>query len=135
MKAPKVCFTDVGTLCYLLGLRDPEHAAAGPMAGAILETAVVSEMVKAFVHRGEEPRVYFWRTATGAEVDVVVEHAGELIPLEVKATATPRPPLAAGVRAFRAAFGERAGPGYVVHLGDLTLPLGPGVTALPFFLL
>jgi predicted AAA+ superfamily ATPase len=135
VKAPKVYFTDVGTLCYLVGLRDPEHAAAGPMAGTILETAVVSEMVKAFVHRGQEPRVYFWRTATGTEVDVVVEHGGRLIPVEVKATATPRPPLAAGVQAFRAAFGERAGPGYVVHLGDVTLPLAPGVTALPFSLL
>lgn len=42
VKTPKVYFTDTGTLCYLVGLRDPAHAAASPLAGAIFETAVVS---------------------------------------------------------------------------------------------
>ncbi len=67
VKTPKVYFTDTGTLCYLVGLRDPEHAAAGPLGGAIFETAVLAEIVKTFWHRGEEPQVYFWRTATGVE--------------------------------------------------------------------
>ena len=34
VKTPKVYFTDVGTLCYLAGLKDPAHAASGPMGGA-----------------------------------------------------------------------------------------------------
>ena len=29
----KVYLTDVGTLCYLAGLKDPEHAAAGALVG------------------------------------------------------------------------------------------------------
>ncbi len=33
VKTPKVYFTDTGTLCNLVGLRDPGHAASGPMAG------------------------------------------------------------------------------------------------------
>lgn len=36
VKTPKVYFSDVGTLCYLTGLKDPEHAASGPMGGAIM---------------------------------------------------------------------------------------------------
>ena len=91
VKTPKVYFTDTGTLCYLAGLRDPEHAASGPMGGAIFESAVLSEVLKTFVHRGEDPQVYFWRTSYGAEVDIVVEAAGKLIPIEVKLTSTPRP--------------------------------------------
>jgi len=59
IKRPKIYFTDTGTLCHLAGLRDPEHAAAGPMGSAILQTAVLSEIVKAYLHRGREPRVYF----------------------------------------------------------------------------
>src|SRR5262249_39172596 len=51
VKTPKIYFTDTGTLCYLSGLRDPEHAAAGPMAGAIFETAVLSEIIKALSSR------------------------------------------------------------------------------------
>ncbi len=132
VKSPKVYFTDTGTLCHLVGLRDPGHAAASPMAGAIMETAVLSEIVKALVHRGIDPQVYFWRTAAGVEVDIVVEWAGKLVPLEVKLSATPAPAMARGIGAFRAALGKRAAPGFVVHPGDIRLPLGPGATALPF---
>jgi hypothetical protein len=133
VKTPKVFFTDVGTLCHLVGLRDPQHAASGPMAGAIFETAVVSEVWKALVHRGEEPRLYFWRTSTGTEVDLLVElGGGEMVPIEVKTSATPRPIMAKSIRALRRDLGERVHPGYVVHPGDVRLPLGDGDLALPF---
>ena len=132
VKTPKVYFSDVGTLCYLTGLKDPEHAASGPMGGAILETAVLSEIVKTLTHRGMEPRVYFWRTSSGTEVDIVVETGRKLVPIEVKLSTTPRPAMASSIRTFQEDFGARAMPGYVVHPGDVRLPLGSNVTALPF---
>ena len=132
VKTPKVYFTDTGTLCYLAGLRDPEHAAAGPLGGAIFETAVLAEIVKTFWHRGEEPQVYFWRTATGVEVDIVVEVGGRIVPIEVKLSATPRAAMAVGILALRQALGEKVEPGYVIHPGEVRLPLAPGVRALPF---
>ena len=132
VKTPKVYFTDVGTLCYLTGLKDPEHAASGPMGGPLMETAVLSEIYKTLTHRGIDPRVYFWRTSSGTEVDIVVEAEGELVPIEVKLSATPRPAMASSVNAFRESFVGKATKGYVVHSGDIRLPLGPNVTALPF---
>ena len=132
VKTPKVYFTDVGTLCHLVGLRDPGHAAAGPLGGAILETAVVSEIVKSLTHRAIDPRVHFWRTQAGTEVDVVVAAEGRLVPVEVKLSATPRPGMAASIRTFRKDLGAQSRPGYVVHPGDVRLPLGDGATALPF---
>ena len=132
VKRPKVYFTDVGLLCYLTGLREPEHAASGPMGGAIMETAVLSEIWKALLHRGIEPRVNFWRTATGVEVDIIVETSRELIPIEVKLSATPRPAMTSSIRTFRNALGDEVGRGYVVHPGEIRLPLGSDVTALPF---
>ncbi|HSN89659.1 MAG TPA: ATP-binding protein [Anaeromyxobacteraceae bacterium] len=132
VKTPKVYFTDVGTLCYLVGLRDPEHAASGPMGGAIFETAVLGEIVKTLVHRGEEPLVHFWRTSGGDEVDVVVEVGARLVPVEVKLSSTPRPEMAAGIAALRDALGARVADGWVVHGGEVRLPLAPGVTAIPF---
>jgi len=132
VRSPKLYFTDVGMLCYLTGLRDPAHAASGPMGGAIFETAVLTEIVKTYLHRGEEPRVYFWRTSTGTEVDILVETDGHIVPIEVKLSATPRPAMAKGIVALREDLGERVLPGYVVHPGDIQLPIVPGVTALPF---
>ncbi len=132
VKTPKVYFTDVGTLCYLAGLKDPDHAASGPMGGAIMETAVLSEVVRTLTHRGVEPRVYFWRTTTGTEVDLVVETEGRLVPIEVKLSATPRPAMAAALKTFRNDVGSVAMPGYVVHPGDVHTPLGSGVSSLPY---
>ena len=132
VKTPKVYFTDVGTLCYLAGLKDPEHAAAGPMGGAIFETAVLAEIVRSLTHRGMDPRVYFWRTLAGTEVDFVVETDVGLVPIEVKLSGTPRPAMAASVKSFQRDLADAAVPGYVVHPGTIQLPLASGVTALPF---
>jgi len=139
VKRPKVYFTDTGTLCYLVGLRDPLHAMQGPMAGAIMETAVVAELTKAYLHSGDEPRLAFWRTARGSEVDIVVEDQLRLYPIEVKASATPRPEMTRGIAelartlAATKAQGLRPSvqPGYVVYAGDRVVPLGRGVTGLP----
>jgi len=132
VKTPKVYFTDTGTLCHLVGLKDPEHAAAGPLGGAIFETAVLSEILKTILNRGEEPRLYFWRTSSGHEVDLVLEHGAQLVPVEVKLSSTPRLSMAGNLRVFQGDYGTRAENGYVVHPGDARLPLGPGVTTLPF---
>ncbi|WP_155325785.1 ATP-binding protein [Desulfosarcina ovata] len=132
VKTPKVYFTDLGILCYLTGLKDPEHAASGPMGGAIMETAVLSEIVKTISHRGMDPHVYFWRTVAGTEVDIIVETGGKLTPIEVKLSATPRPAMASAIKTFQKDFGDQSLPGYVIHPGDVTLPLGPNITALPF---
>ena len=132
VKTPKIYFTDTGTLCALVGLKSPEHAASGPMGGAIFETAVIMEVFKTIVHRGQEPQLYFWRTSNGQEVDLVVDSGGQLTPIEIKQSATPHPGMAAGINAFREALGQRAGPGWLVHPGDTQLPLGPNVRTLPF---
>jgi predicted AAA+ superfamily ATPase len=133
VKTPKVYFTDLGTLCHLTGLKDPQHAAQGPMGGPLMETAVLSEIAKALTHRGIDPRLYFWRTSAGVEVDIVVETGGKLVPIEVKLSATPRPSMASSIKIFRKDFGDQALPGYLIHPGDIRLPLGEQVTAWPYF--
>ena len=135
VKTPKVYFTDTGMLCHLVGLRDASHAAAGPMAGTILETAVIGELLKGALHHGETARLHFWRTATGVEVDELAEESGSggerLVPLEVKTSATASARMARGIRGVRADLGGLVAPGYVVYLGDRRLPLGDDVTSMP----
>lgn len=132
VKTPKIYFTDTGILCYLSGLKDPEHALAGPMGGAIMETAVLMEIVKTYTSRGISPRIYFWRTRAGTEVDIIVETDGKFVPVEVKLSATPRSAMASGIKTFQADMGSKALKGYVVHPGNAVLPLGSEVIALPF---
>ena len=101
------------------------------MGGAIFENLVVSDLYKIYTHRGEEPALYYWRTAARAEVDVVIDVQGKLIPLEIKLSATPRLEMAQELHRFRRDFQEKAGPGYVIHPGTMSLPLGPGVQSYP----
>ena len=122
----------ISPLCYLTGLKDPAHAAAGPLAGPIMETAVLAELVKTLTHRGLDPRIYFWRTAAGSEVDFLVEVGTRMVPIEVKLSATPRPSMASPIKKLRESLGGKILPGFVVHPGDVRLPLGDGTTALPF---
>jgi uncharacterized protein len=132
VKTPKIYFTDIGTLCYLTGLKDPAHAASGPMGGAIMETAVLTEIVKTLTHKGIDPQIYFWRTSTGSEVDIIVEVSGKLVPIEVKLSATPRPAMAGSIKSFQEDFGKTASSGYIIHPGGVRFPMGGNVTALPF---
>ena len=83
-------------------------------------------------HRGIGPQVYFWRTTAGTEVDLLVDTGGGLVPIEVKLSATPRPAMASSLRRFQRDMEAAALPGFVVRPGSIRLPLGPGVTALPF---
>lgn len=131
VKSPKVYFVDTGLLCYLVGLRDALHAASGPMGGAIFENLVVAELFKIFTHRGEQPAMYFWRTASGSEVDLVIETQDRLIPIEIKQSETARLEMAKEIASFRRDFENKVGQGYLVHPGKMTLPLGAGVIAWP----
>ena len=81
---------------------------------------------------GIDPQVYFWRTSTGMEVDLVIETRAKLVPIEVKLSSTPRPAMASSIKTFQKDFDDRALPGYVIHPGEGKLPLGSGVTAWPY---
>ncbi len=131
VKSPKVYFMDTGLLCNLVGLRDVEHAYAGPMGRLIFENMVVADLYKTYLHRGEESPLYFWRTSLGDEVDLVIDTQTGLLPVEIKLSETPNLEMASGIKVFQEAFGEKARPGIVVHPGDMLLPLGKGVTTLP----
>jgi hypothetical protein len=134
VKSPKVYLTDPGILCYLTGIQTREQALGSPLGGPLFEWVVLGELIKAQVNRGRESRVYFWRTAAGAEVDIIVEHAGRYVPVEAKLSSTPRPKMASGIDAFVRDFPE-SDKGFVVHTGNIILPLGEHALALPIDLL
>jgi hypothetical protein len=132
VKTPKAYFLDTGTLCYLLGVRDTDSASSDLVRGPLFESFVFSELMKHFFHAGEQASLSFWRTSHGVEVDFLVEEGRRIIPVEAKAVATPRQAMAEGIHAFRSDHGDKAGRGFVIHLGDVRLPLGEDVLGIPF---
>ncbi|MFQ5630274.1 MAG: ATP-binding protein [bacterium] len=132
VKAPKLYFLDTALPAYLTGLSDPKHALLGPMGGALLENAVFAELYRAFVHRGEMPRIFFWRTGAGHEVDFILDFGTHLVPIEVKLSATPKPQIAENLKAFAKLFEEKVHHTFLICLTEKPVLLARNVTALPF---
>ena len=87
-KAPKLHFLDTGLVCYLLGIRTPSELRAHPLRGAVFESWVVSEVLKAHQNAGLRPRLSYFRDAHGLEVDLMVERGATILGVETKSGAT-----------------------------------------------
>jgi uncharacterized protein len=132
-KRPKMYFTDVGLAAHLTGLRDAESAMGGPLGGALFETAVVTEVHRALLHRGLPAELYYWGVPGRSEVDLLVRHGERFVAVEAKLNATPVPRFGDHIRGFSEAMpGIAAESGFVVTPGDSRLPLGERVRSLPF---
>jgi len=101
VKMPKLHFYDTGLVCWLLGIRTPEHLRTHPLRGAIFETWVVSEVLKHRTNRGEHAGLYFYRDQNGVEVDLIIEKGNRLILIEAKAAQTVASDLFQGPRRVR----------------------------------
>jgi len=130
VKAPKVYFTDTGTLAYLLKADREEGLLEGPLGGMLFENHVYGECLRLFTHMGEEPRLWTWRTADGHEVDVVMDLGDRIIPIEVKLTATPSRKHAEGIRRFQDLVGADAAQGFVACTTDSPTQLTDDVWAV-----
>ena len=89
VKTPKYYFYDTGLVAYLTKWSSPETLENGAMNGAILENYVVSEIRKSYLNSGKEPFLYYYRDKDAREIDIVLEHDGELNPIEIKKSANP----------------------------------------------
>ena len=90
-KRPRLHFLDTGLVCYLLGIRDATMLANHPLRGAIFESFVVAELVKSFAALRRDAPLYFWRDATGHEIDILIDAGERLVPVEVKSGQTVAP--------------------------------------------
>lgn len=88
IRSPKLYFHDTGLACQLLGIKTNDQLLNHPARGALFENLIVSEAHKHYVHRREEPPLYFWRDQTGHEIDLLIDQAGALFPCEIKSGAT-----------------------------------------------
>lgn len=125
IKSPKVYWADTGLAMHLAGASEP--------AGAHLENLVLQDLMVWRDVTVDRPEICYWRTATGEEVDLVIEAGDRLLPIEIKAKARPKLADAAGLRAFRSEYGARARTGLLLHTGTAIEWLAPDVLAAPWW--
>jgi predicted AAA+ superfamily ATPase len=88
IKSPKYYFTDVGLLCYLLGIENESQISRDPLMGNIFENLVVIECLKSRLNQGKMPHLYFFRNSNQKEIDILFQDGRELVAIEIKAAST-----------------------------------------------
>jgi predicted AAA+ superfamily ATPase len=125
IKAPKLYWGDTGVALHLGNQEEP--------MGPHLENLVLHDLLAWRDARLERAEIVYWRTASGEEVDFVIETGGKLLPIEVKSGARPRLSDAMRLRSFRKEYGKKARAGLLLHTGGMLEWLAPDVLAAPWW--
>jgi predicted AAA+ superfamily ATPase len=126
VKAPKLYLRDTGLLHHLLNIDSLTVLDSHPIRGASWETFVLEDMLRREAVAYPHGVAHFWRTAGGAEVDLLLERDGQLHAIEIKTARATSPYLARGLRAIMQ--DTTALTATIIDQGSGSDPLAPGVT-------
>ena len=136
VKRPKIYFMDTGLACFLAGYMDSVTLEKSAFNGAILETYVVTEIIKSFANNGMDSRkyLYYYRDNNGKESDLLIFYDNTVYPIEIKKNFNP------GKQAIKnfdivEKFGVNVGNGGVVCLANDIFPLDRNNNLIPIELL
>lgn len=132
VKTPKLQFIDSGLLATLLDLTAQEVENDRTRFGNVLETFVFAELLKHTTTAEGDYRLMYYRDADKVEVDVVIENAaGQLVGVEVKATATVKESALRGLKKLAGLAGDSFKMGILLYDGDEIMPVGDRIWAAP----
>lgn len=125
IKSPKLYWSDTGLALFLAGENEPR--------GAHLENLVLTDLLAWRDLQARRPEVLYWRTATGIEVDFVIETPNRLLPIEIKAAARVTTADAKGLEAFLEEYPDLVDGALLLHCGHEIFPLTRHVLAVPWW--
>lgn len=132
IKSPKIFIVDAGLLAFLLGADAERIKRDGALAGQLLESFVVMELLRLGEFCDPQVSLSHYRDKQQHEVDVILERpGGEIVGIEIKASASPTIGDFSGLRYLRDKLGSKFRRGILLHTGSTTLPFGDRLTALP----
>lgn len=124
VKSPKVYLRDSGLLHALLGIATVQDLQGHPIAGRSWEGFVVEQVA---AQLPADAQMGFYRTAAGAELDLVIEHRSRKVGVEIKFSAAPKP-----TKGFWQAIEDLAvDRAYVVAPVERRYPLSERVEVIP----
>lgn len=124
IKTPKLFFRDTGLLLTLLAIRSRDAMLHHPMLGALWEGFALEQVIHSMDLRSEE--AFFWRTHTGAELDLFTLKTGKRIGFEFKFADMPRT-----TKSMHQALNHlRLDHLYLIYPGERTIVLTEKITAM-----
>jgi uncharacterized protein len=132
IQTPKVYLNDTGLLAFLLGVTAERLKTETNLAGTFFENFVVMELFKQAAWSETQPEIFYWRTASGQEVDIVLEdRAGRVAGIEVKASATLGRNDVSGLDALAKTVGKNWVRGVVLYAGASVIPFSENLHGIP----
>ncbi len=133
VKAPKRYLTDPSLLATALRIDELAFMRDGGLLGRLIETFVLAQIRPEIELSSFRPRLYHLREKNGRhEIDLLAElSVGNLVAIEIKATAAPKRDDAKHLEWLRELLGERFLGGAVLHTGPRPFHLSERIFALP----
>ena len=120
VKSPKLYFYDTGLAAYLMGINSIDQIPTHPLRGMLFENMVVTEVMKFFFNNGQNGTgLTFYRDSNGNEVDLVIQQAADIVPLEIKSASTINSVFFKGLKKFKSST-DRATEGILIYGGSET---------------
>lgn len=126
IKTPKIYWTDMGILRQLTGIKSE-------VQGPLFENYVVSEIMKYISSTKNSTKIYFYRTRSGLEIDLLIETEKGLIGIEIKARDTIHTPDITAMKTLAKNLKNRWLGGMVVYRGDRIFEISEGIWAVPSY--
>ena len=124
VRATRLYVRDTGLLHALLNLPARPDLEAHPKVGASWEGFIIEQLMQQLEARPEE--CHFWRTHTGAELDLLVARGRRRLGFEIKRTTAP-----ALTPSMRSALADlKLDALSVIHAGEASFALAPRVRAV-----
>ncbi len=132
LKTPKIILNDTGLLCYLLHLDANELKPPNPFIGPVFENFVIMELMKEISWSKIRPQLYHFRTASGIEVDAILEnHKNQVVGIEIKSKSVLTKSDAKGLAYLKETLKDKFLKGIIFYTGDHVLPMGEKIFAVP----
>jgi predicted AAA+ superfamily ATPase len=132
VETPMLYFLDTGLVSYLLKWLTKDTLKNGAISGQILETFVVSEIIKSFKNNGYlDMPIHFYRDKDMKEIDLIIKYNDNLYPIEIKKTASPNLSMTKNFYLLHKAIGYKVDNEIILSLVDKKVYLNSNVMAYP----
>lgn len=118
IKSPKLYFYDTGVACSLLGLESAAQLNTHFLKGGLFENFIINEFIKMRLNEGKSTNYFFWQSKDRKEIDLIIDNAGNLLPVEIKSGKTRNNSFFDNLLYWQKLSGEKSENLNVIYGGD-----------------